>query len=352
MTDAKHEDRIFARFDGRGGPSLARWCGDLLEAQKRTWPELAAGHEALGSARLREIPCPGFSVRVQFNPKRIASAAARVDPESIRKRKCFLCPGNLPPSQKGILYRQDYFVLCNPAPIFPRHYTISSLRHVPQSIEDRLDVLLRLAEDFSGEATALYNGPRSGASAPDHFHFQAVPPGVLPLEDVLDEKGRKKRIRRAGGVSLFQGMNLGRSVLIMEGSDAGGIVHLAQAVIGEMKKIVREPGEPMMNILCSHGRSGWRTVIFPRGRHRPGMFDRDGDEQVLISPGAVDMGGLIITPRERDFTLLGPDMVQAVFREVSWDEAKSAALVQALRGKPLRTPDTSRNPMNRMEALS
>jgi len=352
MTDAKLEDRIFARFDGRAGPSLAGLCGNLLADQKKTWPDLAAGHEALAAVRLRDIPCPGFSVRVQFNPQRIASSTARVDSESIRKRKCFLCPGNLPPLQKGVLYRREYLVLCNPAPIFPRHYTISSLRHIPQSLEEHLDGLLLLAEDFSEDATVLYNGPRSGASAPDHFHFQAAPSGAIPIESVLDEKGRKKRIRRVDGASLSWGMNLGRTALIVEGSDARGVADLTLAVISEMKKISREPGEPMMNVLCSHGKSGWRVALFPRGRHRPDMFYRGGDEQVLISPGAVDMGGLIITSRERDFMVLDSERVQAVFREVSWDEEKTAALVRALQGKPPRTLKHSRNRVNKMEALS
>ncbi len=350
MTDTKVEDGIFARFDGRAGPSLAGLCGDLLADQKRTWPSLAAGHEALAAVRLRDIPCPGFSVRVQFNPQRIVSSTARVDPESIRKRKCFLCSGNLPLPQKGILYRREYLILCNPAPIFPRHYTIASLNHVPQSIDDHLDVLLLLAEDFSGDATVLYNGPRSGASAPDHFHFQAAPSGAIPIEGILDEKGRKKRILRVDGTSLSRGMNLGRPALIVEGSDARGVVDLTLVVIDEMRKVLQEPGEPMMNILCSHWESGWRVTLFPRGRHRPDMFDRSGDEQVLISPGAVDMGGLIITSRERDFRILDSKMVQAVFRDVSLDEAKTTALVRALQGKKSRTLERFGNRVGKVEA--
>jgi hypothetical protein len=352
MIDLKREEKIFARFDGRAGPSLAALCGHLLADQKKTWPDLAAGHEALAAVCIHDIPCPGFSVRVQFNQRRIASSTARVDPESIRKRKCFLCPGNLPTPQKGILYRREYLILCNPAPIFSRHYTISSLRHVPQALEEHLNVLLLLAEDLSGDATVLYNGPRSGASAPDHFHFQAAPSGAVPIEGVLDEKGRKKRIQRADGASLSRATNLGRTALIMEGSDARGVADLTLTVIGEMKKISREPGEPMMNVLCSHGKSGWRVTLFPRGRHRPDMFYRGGDEQVLISPGAVDMGGLIITSRERDFRILDSERVQAVFREVSLDEAKTAALLRALQVKPPRTLESSGNRVNKMEALS
>jgi hypothetical protein len=351
MTDAKIEDRIFARFDGRAGSSLAGLCSRLLANQKKTWPDLAAGHEALAAVRLRDIPCPGFSVRVQFNPRRIVSSTARVDPESIRKRKCFLCPGNLPPPQKGILYRREYLILCNPAPIFPRHYTISFLHHIPQSLEEYLDVLLLLAEDFSGNATVLYNGPRSGASAPDHFHFQAAPSGAIPIEGVLDEKGRKKQVRHTDDASLSRGTNLGRTALIVEGSNARRVADMTLAVIGEMRKVLQESGEPMMNVLCSHGKSGWRVTLFPRGRHRPDMYYRGGDEQILISPGAVDMGGLIITSRERDFIVLDSDMVQAVFRDVSLDEAKTAALARALQGKPPRTFEKSGNRMNKMEAL-
>lgn len=336
MTDAAFENRLLARCDGPGGPSLAEWCSRLLEDQKRAWPELAAGHDALAKVRLRDIPCSGFSVRVQFNPKRMTSSAAKVDPESIRKRRCFLCPRHLPRSQRGILYRRDYLILCNPAPIFPRHYTISSLRHIPQLLEDHLEILLLLAEDFSGEATVLYNGPRSGASAPDHFHFQAFPAGALPLESAWEEKGRKRKIMNAGSVSLSRGTNLGRAVLVAEGRDALSVGRLLRTVIDGMKKISGEPGEPMMNILCTHGERGWRIVIFPRRSHRPGLYYREGDGRVLISPGAVDMGGLIITAREKDFMALDPGMVQDIFREVSWTEEKTDALERVLSGKPLR----------------
>jgi len=350
MTRGKADGGVFARFEGPGGLPLAGLCGELLAEQKRTWPELAAGHEALGLARHRDLACPGFSVRIQFNPRRIASAMARVDPESIRNRKCFLCVENLPTPQKGILYRRDYLILCNPAPIFPRHYTVSSLRHIPQAIGNHLGILLRLAGDFSGEATVLYNGPRSGASAPDHFHFQVFPIGTLPVEGALDEKERKKLVRRFQGASLFRGMNLGRVVLIVEGRDFRGVADLVRVVIEGMKKVLKEPGEPMMNILCCHRKDRWRVLIFPRGRHRPLMFERDGDEQVLVSPGAVDMGGLIITPREKDYLALDPGMVQAVFREVSWDETGTDALVRAVKEKPLRNPRHGQPPVKEKEA--
>jgi len=334
MTDEAIGSRIFARFEGPGSLPLAELCGRLLEDQMRTWPELADGHEALAEARHRDISCSGFSVRVQFNPRRIASSAAKVDPESIRKRRCFLCPRHLPSPQKCILYWGEYLILCNPAPIFPRHYTISSTRHIPQLLYDHLHVLLSLARDLSGKANVLYNGPLSGASAPDHFHFQAIPAGALPLESAWIERGRKKRIGSIGGVSLFRGENLGRTVLFAWGGNARSVVRIVNTIINGMQEISAVgQSEPMMNVLCSHVEKGWRVMIFPRRSHRPGVYYREGEDRILISPGAVDMGGLIITPREKDFEILDSEMVQAVFREVSWTEEMSEALAMAVSGK-------------------
>ncbi len=326
----KLEEKLFAKYDAGAGPSLSRLCAELLANQKETWPELAAGCETLRSVRLREIQGAAFSVQVQFNPGRMASSAAPVDPESIRKRPCFLCFDHLPSAQRAVLYGGEFLVLCNPAPIFPGHYTVSALRHVPQAIVDHIGAFLSLAQDLSGEFIIFYNGPRCGASAPDHFHFQAAPAGAIPIEKTLAAEGRKKRIGSVGNVALFRGADLGREVLVLEGRGAAGIEAVLRDLIGEMKTLLAEPGEPMMNVLCSHGPEGWRLTLFPRRSHRPRAFYRSGNGQLLISPGSVDMGGLLIAPRERDFETLDAAAVETIFREVSLDGETALRAAEAL----------------------
>ena len=121
-------------------------------------------------------------MKVQFNPGRYISTSAKVDEKSINDRKCFLCPANLPEEQKGILYEEEYLILGNPFPIFPEHFTIPNINHVPQQIKNNFPLMLKLTKDLSKHYVVLYNGPKCGASAPDHFHFQAGTKNFMPIE--------------------------------------------------------------------------------------------------------------------------------------------------------------------------
>ena len=154
----------------------------LLEQQKGAWEMLRNGYDTLRTVRTRVFEFDGFQVKVQFNPGRLTSTVAKVDAASIKERKCFLCTENLPPAQRGIPSDGDYLVLCNPFPIFPEHFTISSVRHTPQLIRDSFGTLLNLTRDLGSRYTVLYNGPRCGASAPDHLHFQAGNRSYLPID--------------------------------------------------------------------------------------------------------------------------------------------------------------------------
>src|SRR5690606_5973953 len=145
----------------------------LLELQKQDWPQCAEGYATLKDVRVKEFQFNGFKIKVQFNAGRITSSAAKVDAKSISERKCFLCTENLPAEQKGILYGEDYLILCNPFPIFNEHFTLTHIQHAPQSIKGSFNKLLSLSKNLSKYYTVFYNGPRCGASAPDHMHFQA-----------------------------------------------------------------------------------------------------------------------------------------------------------------------------------
>jgi ATP adenylyltransferase/5',5'''-P-1,P-4-tetraphosphate phosphorylase II len=169
------DNRIFAEFDRQEETDkrLSRLCEQLLIRQKELWPKLKKSYEAVTQALVRTVDCNSFSVKLQFNPRRIVSSGAKVDPAAIAARPCFLCPANLPESQLGILYHRKFLILCNPFPIFSSHFTISSLDHRPQAVEEDLDVFLHLARGLAPSFAVFYNGPQCGASAPDHLHLQA-----------------------------------------------------------------------------------------------------------------------------------------------------------------------------------
>ncbi|MGB2868513.1 MAG: DUF4922 domain-containing protein [Bacteroidota bacterium] len=321
-------DKLFKTFR-RGGASLSSLSLQLLEQQKRSWKTLAAGYASLEKIQIREIQCTGFSAWLQWNPGRIVSTGAKVDAKSIEARPCFLCVENLPKEQQGILYGEDFLVLCNPAPIFRQHYTISNLAHIPQSLEPFVHTFLNLAKDLSPGFTVFYNGPRCGASAPDHMHFQASPSGAIPVEkEALDPK-RRVLLKNKGSVSKFLLQNYGRQVVVLESKDQSELENSFLNLLKVWKHAFGTVEEPMMNVLCSCTGRLWRLIVFPRRKHRPEVYFKKGDKQVLISPAAVDIGGLIVTPREKDFRSLDAKMVEAIFREVTIEDDDMQKIARA-----------------------
>jgi hypothetical protein len=323
--------QIFAIFEGdERGPALSSLCRNLLAEQKVSWQQLRQGYQALKAAEIRDVSCPGYTLKVQWNPQRIVSSAARVDPASIRARPCFLCLKNLPEAQRAILYRKEYVVLCNPAPIFSQHYTISHVHHRPQSIEPALTAFLTLMRDFSPHFTVLYNGPRSGASAPDHQHFQAAPAGVMPVEADICADKKLHLLKSKDGVDVFRAEGLGRAILVLKGARQDHVESALLNAIAAMRAAFQTVDEPMMNLLGSHREDHWMILIFPRARHRPEVYDLAGEAQILITPASVEMGGFFITPLEKDFRVLDAKLIENIFQDVSVDEKAMEWIVDAL----------------------
>jgi ATP adenylyltransferase/5',5'''-P-1,P-4-tetraphosphate phosphorylase II len=291
----------------------------LLTDQERTWQELAEGHNALHAAKMRNFACDGLSVTLQFNPRRIKSTTARTDEQSLRSRECFLCTQNLPVDQHGILYRDSFLILCNPAPIFDRHFTVAHVDHREQSLEAFPDIFLELARELSPFSTIFYNGPRCGASAPDHLHFQICPANILPVETLAADDSKRVLVKKDGTVSLWTLANCGRHVVVLESSDKKGMELAIRRLLEAMRKTLKVTDEPMINVLGTFANDLWRLIVFLRSKHRPEVYYRHDDDQVLISPAAVDLGGFIITPLERDFISVGAGLIHDIFREVSLD---------------------------------
>jgi hypothetical protein len=309
--------KIFTEFSGKEKPALAALCRNLLTAQKSSWPRLASAHEDMVNARRRLINCGGYSVTVQFNPQRALSSSAAVDRESIQTRPCFLCAHNLPPEQQGILYRGEYLILCNPAPIFDQHFTIVTLHHQPQEIASSLPRLLQLTADLSPDYTVFYNGPACGASAPDHLHFQASPVSDFPFLNISKTWPLLKEI---SAVRFSQGKNIDRSVIILEAKNSRAMTEQFMHLLQTIQKILAISNEPMINLLCSYAADSWRLIVFLRRKHRPDAYFAAGEKRIFVSPGAVDMAGIIITPRESDFNRLDCADIGNIYREVSLPE--------------------------------
>jgi len=228
-------DRLFATFRGLpGNPPLPLLVHGLFDQQMASWPALNRAYAALQSARRREILQDGVPFIIQFNPGRIVSVEANVEKAALANRPCFLCPDHLPPEQQAILYRDAFMILCNPHPIFTTHLTVAHCLHEPQSLEGSIVPFLELAREFSPDFSLFYNGPRCGASAPDHLHFQGYPTGALPVESVA-VKQEGHLVMESGGVAVWS-LNLpGRALLLLAGEDQGPLAK----ILGETLAVMR-----------------------------------------------------------------------------------------------------------------
>jgi ribosomal protein S18 acetylase RimI-like enzyme len=328
-------EKTYASFDGDGkSGSLSELCRQLLSEQKKIWKELQEGYRFLKNVKQRDLDCRGFSVRLQYNPGRIKSTTANVAKEETNERRCFLCLDRLPDDQKGILYRDQYLILCNPMPVFSSHFTVSHIDHRLQAIAENIDTFLQLMADFGSGWTLLYNGPKCGASAPDHLHFQAVPPGQLPIEKEILEENRLTLMTQVNNVLLYRVRDLGREVITLEGQDPMAMGNAFKGFLEALKKVLIADEEPMMNIagFCREGKS--RLVIFLRRKHRPDAFFKEGDARVVVSPGVIDMGGLLITPVEKDFEQLDSNAVEHIYGEVSLEGKTVERAIDVFRSGP------------------
>jgi ribosomal protein S18 acetylase RimI-like enzyme len=300
-----------------GGKNLSGLCFEFLSQQKKTWKELREGYESLINVRERDLNCMGFSVRLQYNVGRIKSSTAEVGKINAKERQCFLCLDHLPEGQKGILYRNDYLILSNPMPVFSSHFTVSHIDHRLQTIEEHIEAYLGLMADLGPSWTVLYNGPKCGASAPDHLHFQVAPSGKMPIEKEIREEKRASLIRQIGTVLLCRVREVGREAIILEGVGLPAIERVLKDFLNALKKVLSTDEEPMMNIAGFYEERKWRLVIFPRRKHRPAVFFKKGDARMVVSPGVIDMGGLLITPVKRDYDRLDATVVEGIYKEVS-----------------------------------
>lgn len=318
MEDAL-KARVRGHFTGAGDRSsvLGTLCRQLVDEQRESWPEYRGACESLGDTRERELSCSGFSVRLIYNPGRSINTLAAVTPEEISERPCFLCTDNLPAGQKTLLYRDDFLILANPRPVVPFHLTVAHRTHRPQSLYESIDSFLLLTKDIAPDFTTLYNGPRCGASAPDHLHFQAVPSGCLPVENELLAREKFSVVNKTDHTTVSSGRGLGREIILIDGRNAGDVSHAFREVIGTYRSEPDPDDEPMVNVIGHYMNNNFILALFPRRAHRPAAFFREDDQRIMVSPAVMEMGGIIVTPSETDFHRLNAETIESIYREVS-----------------------------------
>lgn len=284
----------------------------FFETQLAAWPMAAANFEALGGVKVKELDVNGMPFKVQFNPARMASSGAKVDSASLKARPCFLCEKNRPEVQIGIEWNDRYTILVNPFPIFHRHLTIPDTSHTDQLIAGRIADMMGLAAELNGY-TVFYNGPRCGASAPDHMHFQAGNSDFLTIAPAI-ENAELKTIAADGDATLSLVDTLPVKVFVIDAADHSAGERLFGRLL-EAMPVPEGEREPMLNLLCYSTPAGERLVVIPRKRHRPACYGTDNG-CMLISPASVDVGGVFITPRPEDFERMDQAAIASILDEV------------------------------------
>jgi hypothetical protein len=292
---------------------------DLFLTQLHDWDLAAANYSLLGKVQSRVLSFGTFQLLLQYNPERMRSSSAKVDPKSIGERPCFLCEKNRPAEQRGILYGDNLTILVNPFPIFRRHLTIVSGSHTDQRILPNFRSMLSLADALS-EYVIFYNGPQCGASAPDHFHFQAGNRGFLPIENDFGNRKSVVLLRETNGVAIRAWSGYMRGIATLTSGSADSITEVFNMFFERFRLQQPDNPEPMLNILAYKDKAGYTVHLIPRILHRPRQFFAEGDSQILLSPASVDLGGVIITPREADFHKITNDDIKDIFSQVSMDD--------------------------------
>ena len=292
-----------------------RGLSTFFYKQLASWSEVGSRYSAIDSVETKEF---GNGLTMQFNPARIKSTGAAVDKKSIAERPCFLCAANRPAEQFGRDICGSLEVLVNPYPIIGEHYTIVTKEHTPQLIAPLYADMLFMARRWRGMAV-FYNGATCGASAPDHAHLQSVPSKFMPM---LSQQWMKK-ITGAATVaygSATDGIQLSEAYIaplfVIKSKEAEKMEEYLKRLLASLP--AADSAEPAVNIITTFKESeGWTTIVIPRGKHRPNCYFATGEGQRIISPGTLDMAGVIIAARREDFEAIDADEAASIIKEVS-----------------------------------
>lgn len=282
---------------------------------------------------LKHVETRQFSdqLKLQWNPARIVSTGAKIDKKTLGERPCFLCDKNRPKDQMSKQIDEKFHLLVNPFPILPVHFTIPARKHQPQLIYKNYGEMHRFISLHS-DLMVFYNGPKCGASAPDHLHFQAGTNGILPLQTNWQRLSRNLTdiisLNDEEKISVVRDFIVPAFVIISKSAESD------EALFRRLYKAMPQRGdetEPMMNIISWRKGEEFISVVIPREKHRPEAYFAEGDAQFVVSPGALDMSGLIITPREEDFRKLTEEKALSLLQECGVSEEKMNAIIAKLK---------------------
>lgn len=282
---------------------------------------------------LKHVETRQFSdqLKLQWNPARIVSTGAKIDKKTLGERPCFLCDKNRPKEQMSKQIDEKFHLLVNPFPILPVHFTIPARKHQPQLIYKNYGEMHRFISLHS-DLMVFYNGPKCGASAPDHLHFQAGTNGILPLQTNWQRLSRNLTdiisLNDEEKISVVRDFIVPAFVIISKSAESD------EALFRRLYKAMPQRGdetEPMMNIISWRKGEEFISVVIPREKHRPKAYFAEGDAQFVVSPGALDMSGLIITPREEDFRKLTEEKALSLLQECGVSEEKMNAIIAKLK---------------------
>lgn len=302
---------------------LHKFVGDQLSR----WPLACSNFRALKDVKVRELVIGGLKVKLQFNPARMVSSAAKLSKNEIASRKCFLCRENRPAEQIMLKFEgrkgKKYDVLVNPYPIFPEHLVIAKSKHTDQSIWRRYIDMLDLARKYT-EYSFFYNGPKSGASAPDHHHFQGAPKGLMPLENDVNrfldgeeaEHTILKYLTSNQDAHLYHYDKFTTGIFVIRSETAKSAAKLFYRLL-DCADIPEGESEPLFNLFTWWINGEFRAVVVFRHSHRSHHYFSDGPDHLTMSPGCADMAGVFIVPVEKEFTSLTAEWLEEMVREVS-----------------------------------
>ena len=307
----------------------------FFNRQLEKWDDARQRYQDLRNVKTRELQLGASTFQVQWNPARIVSTGAKIDKQTLAERPCFLCEQNRPKEQVKKPIDAQFDLLVNPYPILPIHFTIPSVKHEPQLIRNSYGEIHKLLSEYPS-MMVFYNGPKCGASAPDHAHFQGGTSGVLPLQKAWGRLSRNLKpilkLNDEEGISLIEEYP-SPALLIhskTEYSDEQLFIRLYEAL-----PVPEGEPEPMLNIVSWCHDADYYSVVFPRKKHRPDCYYAEDCNQYIISPGALDMAGFIVTPRKEDFERLTPEIAFGILNEVSLPPCELQQVIAKLQANGL-----------------
>lgn len=302
-----------------------------FDRQLRLWPEVLKRYRELTHVVTRDLPTEALTLRAQYNPARIRSTGASISQQAISQRPCFLCEQNRPQEQMHKIQDDRYELLVNPYPILPMHFTLPTRRHQPQLIRSMYGEMLYLLRQYP-ELMVFYNGPQCGASAPDHAHLQAGTSGLLPLQAEWQRLSRTLSVIAQRGedatIAVIEGFPYPALAIRTKSLPVGE--RLFRMVCSALPVKDGEP-EPMMNIVAWRQNDEFISVILPREKHRPDCYFEEGSGQLLVSPGALDMAGMLIMPRQEDFERITPEQALALLQECALSGEAFQQVIERIR---------------------